>query len=80
MTDDAQVTFDGETVEAFTVKFRQYTGPVDKVLALDEVVQVKIVAHVSNVDHGVNGKTGVLERVHLIKILDVEVITDDQDS
>lgn len=68
------ITFEGDEIEAFAATIRQHKGAIDRPLLLDEFVQLKVIVRVAKVDHGVNQRNGVLERDHILKVMDIEVI------
>lgn len=65
--------FEGEEVAGSSVTIRQYKGDIDVPLTVDELVEFRVVARVSEVSHAVNQKTGQLTRVHIIQVQEVEV-------
>ncbi len=66
--------FEGEEVTGGSlVTIRQHKGDIEVPLTVDETVELKVVAKVSEVNHVVNQKTGRLSRVHILQIQEVEV-------
>ena len=65
--------FEGEEVDGSKVTLRQFKGDLDVPLAADEVVEVKVVARVTEVNHGVNQKDHKFYRTHVLKVLEVKV-------
>lgn len=67
--------FEGEEVNGGSlVTIRQFKGDIEVPLTVEEVVELKIVARVSEVSHAVNTKTGQLSRVHILYVQEVEVV------
>jgi hypothetical protein len=71
---EKKVTFEGDEIEAFSVTVRQHKGEIAGPLLLEEFVHLKVVVRVDDVNHRVNQRTGVLERQHILKIIDLEVV------
>jgi len=67
------VKFEGEEVDGRRIVIRQYTGDIDTPLTVDETVELTIVAKVIEVTHQVNQRTGQLNRVHILRVKEVEV-------
>jgi hypothetical protein len=68
------VNFEGETVTGGSqVTIRQHKGDIEIPLTVDELVELRVVAKVSEVNHVVNQKTGLLTRVHVLQVQEVEV-------
>jgi len=66
--------FEGEEVLGGPkVSVRQFKGDIDVPLTVDEMVELKVVAKVTEVNHVVDGKTGLLSRVHVLRVQEVEV-------
>lgn len=66
--------FEGEEVSGGSeVQIRQYKGDIDVPLAVDEYVELTVMARVSSVNHVVNEKTGQLSRVHILYLKEVTV-------
>jgi len=65
--------FEGEEVDGRRIVIRQYTGDIDTPLTVDETVELTIVAKVIEVTHQVNQRTGQLNRVHILRVKEVEV-------
>ena len=63
--------FEGEQVDNTRATLRTYTGPIDIPLAVDEVVELHVVAKVIEVTHQVNQRTGELNRVHVLRVKEV---------
>lgn len=68
------VTFEGEDIDAFSIQMRQYTGPIEGPLAVGEFVELKVIVRVTNVTHSENARTGVLERRHTVKVMDIDIV------
>jgi len=67
------VKFEGEEVDGRRVVIRQYTGDIDTPLTVDETVEMTVVAKVIEVTHQVNQRTGELNRVHILRVKEVDV-------
>ena len=65
--------FEGEEVSGTSVIIRQFKGDIEVPLTVDELVELRVIAKVSEVSHVVNPKTGELSRVHIIHVQEVEV-------
>ena len=65
--------FEGDEVDGRRVVIRQYTGDIDTPLTVDETVEITIVAKVIEVTHQVNQRTGELNRVHILRVKEVDV-------
>lgn len=66
--------FEGEEVLGGPkVSVRQFKGDIDIPLTVDEMVELRVVAKVTEVNHVVDGKTGLLSRVHVLRVQEVEV-------
>lgn len=65
--------FEGEEVDGMRVTVRQYKGFVDKPLLVDEVVELRVQARVTQIVHETNERNGHLYRTHVLKIDEVEV-------
>lgn len=66
--------FEGEEVTGGSqVTLRQHKGDFEIPLTVDEVVELRVIAKVSEVNHVVNQKTGLLTRVHVLQVQEVEV-------
>ncbi len=65
--------FEGEEIAGSSVTIRQFKGDIEVPLAVDEVVELKVMAKVSEVSFAVNQKTGQLTRVHHVQVQEVEV-------
>ena len=65
--------FEGEEVDGRRIVIRQFTGDIDTPLTVDETVELTIVAKVIEVTHQVNQRTGQLNRVHILRVKEVEV-------
>ena len=65
--------FEGEEVDGRRIVIRQYTGDIDTPLTVDETVELTVVAKVIEVTHQVNQRTGQLNRVHILRVKEVEV-------
>ena len=65
--------FEGDEVDGRRVVIRQYTGDIDTPLTVDETVEITIVAKVIEVTHQVNQRTGQLNRVHILRVKEVDV-------
>jgi len=65
--------FEGEEVDGRRVVIRQYTGDIDTPLTVDETVEMTVVAKVIEVTHQVNQRTGELNRVHILRVKEVDV-------
>ena len=65
--------FEGEEVDALKVTMRQFKGDLDVPLAADEVVELKVLVKVTEVNHGVNQKDHKFYRTHVLKVQEVEV-------
>jgi hypothetical protein len=65
--------FEGEEVAGRRVVIRQYTGDIDTPLTVDETVEITVVAKVIEVTHQVNQRTGELNRVHILRVKEVDV-------
>ncbi len=67
-------TFEGEEVTGGSqVTIRQHKGDIEIPLTVDELVELRVTAKVSEVNHVVNQKTGLLTRVHVLQVQEVEV-------
>lgn len=73
-----KITFEGDDIDSFAGTIRQYKGPIEMPLALGEIVHLKVVAKVMKVEHVEHQRTGVLERDHVLKVFDIEVMNEDQ--
>lgn len=67
------IKFEGEEVDGRRVVIRQYTGDIDTPLTVDEVVEMTVTAKVIEVTHQVNQRTGELNRVHILRVKEVDV-------
>lgn len=66
--------FEGEEVTGGSqVTIRQHKGNIEIPLTVDEMVELRVIAKVSEVNHVVNQKTGLLTRVHVLQVQEVEV-------
>lgn len=65
--------FEGEEVDGRRIVIRQYTGDIDTPLTVDEVVEMTVTAKVIEVTHQVNQRTGELNRVHILRVKEVDV-------
>ena len=65
--------FEGQSVDFTKASFTSGTNLEidDKVFRTDEVVQFIVEARCAGINHKVNEKTGCLERVHSMKVIDV---------
>ena len=66
--------FEGEEVDGYKVTLRQFKGDLDVPLAAHEVVELKVLARVTEVNHGVNQRDHKLYRTHVLKVQEVEVL------
>lgn len=66
-------SFEGQSVDFTKASFTSGTNLEidDKVFRTDEVVQFLVEARCAGINHKVNEKTGSLERVHSMKVIDV---------
>jgi hypothetical protein len=67
------VNFEGEAVDGCQIVIRQFRGDIELPLAVDEVVDIVLVARVKSVGYEVNERTGHMHRVHIMKVEDVKV-------
>ena len=65
--------FEGEEVDGRRIVIRQFTGDIDTPLTVDETVEMTVVAKVIEVTHQVNQRSGELNRVHILRVKEVDV-------
>ncbi len=63
--------FEGETVDVYEVVIRQFRGPIQKPLALGEIVTLEIQVQVTEVSHREHPRSGDIYRDHIVKVLEV---------
>lgn len=64
--------FEGEDIDGgYDVVIRQFRGDIMKPLALDEVVELRIMAKVTSVAHEINRKNGTMTRTHIVHVQEV---------
>jgi hypothetical protein len=65
--------FEGQEVSATKASFTSGTNLEieDKVYRSEDIVRFVVEARVAGVNHKTNDRTGLLERVHLLKVVDV---------
>lgn len=67
--------FEGKPVGFTKAKVTSTTLDIDdQVFRLDEYVRMEVEGRISAVDHKVNDKTGALERIHTIKVVDSKIL------
>lgn len=73
--------FEGQEVQATKVSFTSGTNLEieDGVYRSEDIVRFVVEARVSAVNHKTNEKTGGLERIHTVKVIDVTEIPYDLD-
>lgn len=66
--------FEGKEVSLTRVKVMSAASldVEDRVFPIDDFVELRVIGRVSNVHHKVNEKTGVLERIHDVKVIEAE--------
>jgi hypothetical protein len=66
--------FEGEDIDGgYEILIRQYKGPIDKPLTLDEIFELNVHVKVMSVAHEVNKRSGVMSRVHIVHVVEVDV-------
>lgn len=74
-TDSNIPQFEGQAVASTRAKVGATTFEIDDaVYSLDEVVRFVVEARVTNVNHVVNDTTGLLQRVHTLKAVEVQTL------
>ena len=69
-------SFEGQVVAGTKAKLGAAVLDIDDAFySLDEVVRFTIEARVTNVNHVVNDVTGLLQRVHTLKLVDASPLT-----
>jgi hypothetical protein len=64
--------FEGEEIDGgYDVVIRQFRGDITQPLALDEVVELRVLAKVTSVAHEVNRKNGTMTRTHIVHVQEV---------
>lgn len=67
--------FEGEEVTGGSaVTIRQFKGDIELPLAVDETVELRVLAEVSEVSHVTNKRNGLLTRVHILHVKEIEVV------
>lgn len=83
MTEDIHTDshiFEGQDVATTKAKVGATTFEIDDAFySLDEVVRFVVEARVTNVNHVVNDTTGLLQRVHTLKVVDVQPLAYEVD-
>lgn len=65
--------FEGEPVDGMRVTIRQFKGDTDTPMTVDEVIELRVMAKVTNISHEINEKDHGFYRNHILKVIDVEV-------
>jgi len=64
--------FEGEEIDGgYDIVIRQFRGDISKPLALDEVVEIKVLAKVASVAHEISKRNGTMTRTHIVHVQEV---------
>lgn len=64
--------FEGESIDGgYDVVIRQFRGDISEPLALDELVELRVLAKVTSVAHEVSRKNGTMTRTHIVHVQEV---------
>lgn len=69
--------FEGDDVDECKATIRLHRFHLDVPLMADEVVEFRVVVHVSEVTHRVDPRTGLLTRDHTLRLKEVELVRED---